>query len=138
MSETIESVLDQIAVVFSATDEALNEWSGEGNLQFPALLGMIAIKLNWTDKQLREADPLIRFYIRRHPDWHVTRGAHGGIMRATEKQKKEAAKAAKEAAKIQMKAALEAKVVAMAANPPSSSIDNEDEDLDEDDLFLDA
>jgi hypothetical protein len=142
MSETIESVLDQITVVFAATDEALNEWSGEGNLQFPALLGMIAIRLNWNDKQLREADPLIRFYIRRHPDWHVTRGAHGGIMRATEKQKKEAAKAAKEAAKIQMKAALEAKTAALIANTisnssTSSNDDDEDEDLN-DDLFSDV
>jgi hypothetical protein len=71
--------------------------------------------LNWDEKQLREADPFVRKYVRSHPDWHVTRGAHGGIMRASEKQKKEAAKAAKELASKQMKDAIEAKAAAAQA-----------------------
>ena len=90
-----ESACDDLRPIFRATNEALSEWTGEGNLQFPKLLEMLALKLNWGEKQLREADVLVRWYVRRHPDWHVTRGAHGGIMRASEKQKKEAAKLAK-------------------------------------------
>jgi hypothetical protein len=72
-------------------------------------MGMLAVKLNWDEKQVRENDPIVRYYVRNHPDWYVTRGAHGGIMRTTEKQKKEAEKTAKTTVKEQMKAAIEAK-----------------------------
>ena len=112
MSNTVQTVLDKLASLFQVTDEVLGEWANgnkEGNLQFPILLGMIAVKLNWDEKQVRENDPLVRFYVRLNPEWYVTRGAHGGIMRATEFQKKETAKAAKAAAKAQMQAAIEAK-----------------------------
>lgn len=115
----IQSVLDELTQLFISTDQALSEWSGEGNLQFPVLLGMMAVKLNWDEKQVREADPFVRKYVRSHPDWHVTRGAHGGIMRMSEKQKKEAAKAAKDQAKKQMQEALEAKAAAEAAKAGS-------------------
>jgi hypothetical protein len=121
MSNTVQNVLDKLAPLFQATDEVLAEWTGEGNLQFPVLLGMMAVKLNWDEKQVRENDPLVRFYVRNNPDWFVTRGAHGGIMRATEKQKKETAKAAKEAVKAQLQAAIEAKT----ASAPIISADSE-------------
>ena len=110
MSEVIQAALDRLAEIFTITDEVLNDWTGENNLQFPVLLGMIAVKMNWDEKQVREADPLIRFYIRNNPDWYVTRGAHGGIMRSSDKQKKELAKANKEAIKKQMQAIIDAKV----------------------------
>jgi hypothetical protein len=110
MSEVIQAALDHLAEIFTITDEVLNDWTGENNLQFPVLLGMIAVKMNWDEKQVREADPLIRFYIRNNPDWYVTRGAHGGIMRSSDKQKKELVKANKEAIKKQMQAIIDAKV----------------------------
>jgi hypothetical protein len=110
MSEVIQTTLDRLAEIFTITDEVLNDWTGENNLQFPVLLGMIAVKMNWDEKQVREADPLIRFYIRNNPDWYVTRGAHGGIMRSSDKQKKELAKANKDAIKKQMQAIIDAKV----------------------------
>lgn len=113
-NDTIQKVLDELVPIFQAADTALNEWTGDGNLQFPVLLGMMAVKLNWDEKQVREADPLVRIYVRRHPDWFVTRGAHGGIMRSAEKQKKEAAKLAKDIAKKQMADAVEAKLAANA------------------------
>jgi hypothetical protein len=112
MSNTVQAVLDKLAPLFQTTNEVLTEWAAgasEGNLQFPVLLGMMAVKLNWDEKQVRENDPLVRFYVRNNPEWYVTRGAGGGIMRATEKQQKDAAKAAKEAAKAQLQAAIEAK-----------------------------
>jgi len=104
-----EKVLKNMDELFDLTNETLNEWTGEGNLQFPTLLGKMALKRNWDEKQVRRNDPFVREYVRNHPDWYVTRGAHGGIMRASERHKKEAAKAAKDAVKQQMRAAIEAK-----------------------------
>jgi hypothetical protein len=115
MSKIVQDVIDKLSPLFQATEEVLNDWKGDGNLQFPVLLGMMAVKLNWDEKQVRENDPLVRYYVRNNPDWYVTRGAHGGIMRSTEKQKKEVAKLAKEAAKAQVLAAVEAKVAAATA-----------------------
>jgi len=129
MSNTIQSVLDSLNTLFAQTDQVLSEWSGEGNLQFPVLLGMMAVKLNWDEKQVREHDPIVRYYVRNNPDWHVTRGAHGGIMKASDKQKKDTLKSAKEAAKAQMQAALEAKVASAAAasNPVTDVADDFDQ-----------
>ncbi len=110
-----QKVLDELSQLFDVTDNALIEWTGDGNLQFPALLSKMAIKMNWSDKQMREADPFVRKYVRSHPDWYVTRGAHGGIMRASEKQKKEADKAAKDLVKKKMQDEIDAKVAAQAA-----------------------
>ncbi len=110
MSDTIEKVVESLSVIFKATDEALNEWTGEGCLQFPNLIGTLALKLNWNEKQVRENDPIVRYYIRNNPNWYVTRGAHGGIMRVADKQKKEADRQNKAALKAQMKADIESKV----------------------------
>ena len=115
-NDVTQKILDELVQLFAITEEVLNEWTEEANLQFPVLLGKIALKLNLDEKQLREADPFVRKYVRNHPDWYVTRGAHGGIMKATEKQKKEAAKLAKELAKKQMAEAIEAK----AADDPAA------------------
>jgi len=110
MNNSIQTTLDELTTIFNTTDEVLSEWNQPTNLHFPVLMGMIAVKLNWDDKQLREADPIVRFYVRKHPDWYVTRGAHGGIMRVADKQKKEDARLAKSTIKEQLKAAIEAKV----------------------------
>ena len=110
MSNTRQTVLDDLNEIFAITDVSLNEWSGEGCLQFPNLLKDMAIKMNWNEKQLREADPIVRFYVRKHPDWYVTRGAHGGIMRVADRDKKEADKQAKLAQKAKVRAETEAKL----------------------------
>lgn len=115
-NDTSQRVIDDLLPIFQATEQALNEWSGEGNLQFPVLLGMIAVRLNWDEKQVRENDPFVRKYVRNNADWYVTRGAHGGIMRASERQKKEALKAAKEQAKKTIEEALQAKELAAKSN----------------------
>lgn len=110
----IQSFLDGKIPMLLAVDEFLGAWNGEGCLQFPTLLGSIQAKLGWDDKQLRANDPIIREYIRNHPDWYVTRGAHGGIMRMSEKQKKEEVLAAKIKAKAELNAILDAKAKAEA------------------------
>jgi hypothetical protein len=127
-NDTVKSVLDNLEAIFTATNDCLNDWKGDGNLQFPALVGMMAVKLNWDEKQMREADPLIRYYVRKHPDWYVTRGAHGGIMRTTEKQKKEAAKSAKASAKDQLRAQIEAKASTLSA---TTTVDSSSDDSDD-------
>lgn len=114
-SSNHQSFFDSKEPILQVVDEVLNEWSGEGCYQFPALLGQIKLKMNWTDQQLRANDPIIREYIRNHPDWYVTRGAHGGIMKSTEKQKKEELRLAKEKAKAELTAQLEAEVAAKKA-----------------------
>lgn len=111
----MKEVFDELTPIYQATEQSLNEWQGEGNLQFPILLGMIAVRMNWDEKQVRENDPFVRKYVRKHPQWHVTRGAFGGIMRKDAKDKKEADKAAKELAKQQLKEAVEAKAAAILA-----------------------
>lgn len=131
MSDPIQIAMDRLTPIFKVVDEVLGEWSkdpkSEGCLQFPVLMGMLAVKTTWTDKQARENDPFIRWYVRNHPEWHVTRGAHGGIMKAEDKQKKEAVKIAKLAAKADMKAALEAELAAKKAAPvvDETAIDSE-------------
>ena len=109
MSNAIQSVTDQLVIIFKAADEVLNSYEGDGNLQLPFLMGMIAVKMNWSEKQTREADPIIRYYVRNNPEWHVTRGAHGGIMRNSNRQKKIGDQATKLALKQQMKAYIETK-----------------------------
>lgn len=135
----IQSFLDAKVPMLLIVDEVLNEWSGEGCFQFPALLGQVQLKMGWNDdeegkKQLRANDPIIREYIRNHPDWYVTRGAHGGIMRSAEKQKKEAAKAAKAKATAETNAQLDAivaaKKAAMASATPTPSITDASVDAD--------
>jgi hypothetical protein len=132
--ETINSVSEQFTALCKSVDEVLSTWSGNTNLQFPILLGMIAVKLSWTEKQARENDPIIRYYIRNNPDWHVTRGAHGGIMKSEDKHKKDALKLAKDAVKKQVQDMLDAKVAQIMAAPPSTeSLLNEDDfDFEED------
>lgn len=131
-NSTKEKVLKDISDLIDATDDALNGWSGDGNLQFPVLLGMIAVRHNWDEKQVRRADPFVREYVRNHPDWYVTRGAHGGIMKSADKLKKEAAKLAKDLAKKQMQEAIEAKAAAEAAKVSAEAPVESDLDVSED------
>lgn len=126
MSEAVDTNLEKIRAIWKATDEALAEWTGEGNLQIPILLGMIAVRQHWDEKAVRDADPFVRFHVRNHPEWHVTRGAKGGIMRKSDKDKKEAAKMAKDIAKRQMADALEAKVAGAENTTPAQDSSDEE------------
>lgn|SRR5579864_6617099 len=104
----IQNFLDEQIPYLAIVEEVLNEWTGEGCLQFPTLMGSVQLKLGWDDKTSRAKEPIIREFVRNHSTWYVTRGAHGGIMRRAEKQKKDAERAAKEKAKAELTAAIEA------------------------------
>lgn len=112
MSDSIKTRLSELSSLFEETDLVLNEWTSASCLQIPALVSTLALKLNWDAKQARENDPLVRWYIRNHPDWYITRGAKGGIMKREDKQKKEIAKQALLDVKAQLKAELDAKLAA--------------------------
>lgn len=111
MNSLYTKMLESLSSLFSNIDSSLEEYDWENNktLQFPTLLASLAVKMNWDEQEIRRNDPLVRFYIREHNDWHVTRGAHGGIMRMSDKAKKEQSKSAKNAAKEAARAAVEAK-----------------------------
>ena len=112
MSDSIKSRLSELSSLFEETDSVLNEWTSASCLQIPALVSTLALKLNWDAKQARENDPLVRWYIRNHPEWYITRGAKGGIMKREDRQKKETAKQALLDVKAQLKAELDAKLAA--------------------------
>lgn len=111
MNKTIETVIENLTAVYVATEEALGTWTSEESLKFPTLMGMLAVKLNWDEKQVRENDPLVRHYVRHNSEWTVDRGAKGGLQRvAVKNAKEEAQKATKAAAKKAVRDAVEAKV----------------------------
>lgn len=120
----IQSYLDNQAPILLVVDEVLNEWNGEGCLQFPTLMAKVSAKLLWDEKQIRAKEPIVRDYVRNHPDWYVTRGAHGGIMRAAEKQKKEAEKAAKAKVRAELEAEVAKKAAEAAAQTATPAADN--------------
>lgn len=120
MSDPVSNTLENLRAIFQATDSALAEWTEEGNLQLPKLLAKMALRMNWNQDQIREADPFIRYYLRNHPDWCITRGAHGGIMRKADQLKRDAVKIAKEQARQKVEAANAAKKAAELAAPDSA------------------
>lgn len=142
MNRNIQTQIDELTPIWTATDEVLDDWKGEGCLQLPILMGMLAVKFNWSDKQMRENDPFVRRYLRHHDKWHVTRGAHGGIMRLSDKQKKDAEKEAKDLARKQVETAVAAKAAQMtaaslvASTAPVTTTEADDEEIDDDDLDL--
>ena len=127
MTTEIKEYIARLAVefdqLFDAAEEALNEWEAsnvKGNLQFPTLLTTLTVRFNWDEKTMRENDPIIRKYCRKHPKWYVTRGAKGGIMRRSEWDEKNAVKVAKEQAKAKMLEAINAKAQAGSDTAPDS------------------
>lgn len=110
MSNTKSITLQDLQSIIDATEDALNEWQGNGNLKFPDLVSSVAIKLGLDEKQAREADGIIRFYVRRNENFHVTRGQKGGIMRSSDRDKKLKAKETRAALKAEMKAKIDEKV----------------------------
>lgn len=120
MSNMVEVIMKKLSVVFEAAEDELNAFDGNDRLQVPALVTKVALKLNWDEKQARELDPLVRFYVKNNSNWHVSRGAKGGIVRASVKEAADLAKASKEALKNQMKASLESSPVV----PLTDVVDN--------------
>lgn len=124
MSDPVETFLDSQRPMLKIVNEILDGWKGEGCFQIPQLLLSVGARLNWNSIQLRNNDPIVRAYLRDHPMWYVTRGAHGGIMPRAEHDKRETNKAAKEEAKRSLKATLEAKATQASVAVP---VDGQDD-----------
>jgi hypothetical protein len=123
MDQTIDNNIETVRSIWTTTQQFLEEWfedKPEGiKLAIPVLIGMMAVQLGWDEAKSRQVDPFIRYHVRNHPDWYVTLGAGGGIMRASEKHKRDAAKTAKADIKKLMAEAIAAKT----AKPLASTDD---------------
>jgi len=101
----IDTVLENLKPVFVAANELINEFyeaNPKEKLQFPILMEKMAFKMNWDEQETRENDPIVRAFVRKSGDWVLVRGAHGGIMRASDKKKKAENKAQINEAKLEL------------------------------------
>jgi hypothetical protein len=119
MSDAVESFLNQWKPILTLVDEVLGEWNGEGCYQVPGLVKLLSVRLNWDSETARQSDPVIRAFLRNHPVWYITRGAHGGIMLRAEHQRKEAIKVARDKAKEELKAAVKLRLESQSATSAS-------------------
>jgi len=110
MSNSIQSFFDQLKPALQLVEDRLAEHTGEESLQIPTLLNSVAVKLLWSEKEIRVNDPIIRQFIHTHPDWYIARGAKGGAQRRSVKNKKDAELLARAQAKAEVSAALDAKM----------------------------
>lgn len=122
MHSHIQTCMDFNLSVFTATETALGEYTKEENLQFPKLVSMVAKRLSMDVLAIAEIDPIVRRYVRTHPEWRVSRGAQGGIMRLSVWQKKQGAKADLEAAKKAVLAQVEAKTKGVQPAPSTLTL----------------
>lgn len=83
-----QETLNNIGNIFTTTDEMLAAWTEEGKLPVPTLIGRVSSKLGWNDKQYKENDPIVRYYLRRHDNYKVALGAYGGIERLADFEKR--------------------------------------------------
>lgn len=114
MSEQVKKATQNAEAIFTATEEALqNDWNQTGKIQFPTLLGMVLVRLNATADAAVEVDTYMRNFVRKHPSYHVSRGAKGGIELMSAYDKRQANKAAVEAAKVSVREKIDAKVASM-------------------------
>lgn len=110
MSNSVLTVTEHLSKVFTCIDSIFEELQPQGTLQFKTLFGMVVAKLGLSDSQMRELDPVARYYIRNNPTYYVTRGAGGGIGLASVKAQRDSETASRESIKKKLKADLEAKL----------------------------
>ena len=122
MNNVKESV-DFCESIFKETEAALSEHKGNENIQLPALHAIVTSRLNVPPHKIKEVDPFMRFYVRNHPDYHVTRGAKGGVEKMSSFLKKESDKEAKESAKKVVAAQVAAKTAPAPASVAQTNVD---------------
>lgn len=96
----IVKITNHLQEIFLATEAALDDWKGEGCLQFSVLFKMVGIKMGADDDQVKLYDPIIRFFISQHSQYSSRRGARGGVIRIEDKLRMEKAKKEKETRKV--------------------------------------
>jgi len=131
MSEAIKLVLEDLESVFSVTESILEEYDSNIRLQVPVLVEMVATKLKLDEKQKRLYDPVIRLFLKKHPDWNISTGAKGGIERVSDKLNRENNKKQKAVVKSQLKAQIEAKAIDIITTPQLDVSQTPESDLDD-------
>jgi len=118
----------ELSPLFKVVDDLLGDWDYEKCYQLPTLMMNIKDQMKWVgkegDKQFRAKDPIIRDYIRCHPTYYITRGAHGGVQLRDKKDKKEALAEAKKKAKEEISALIDANIAKKNAAATSTGEDN--------------
>ena len=109
-SSNVQSFLDSRQAILEEVERELDDWKGEGCFQLPKMMELMEARFGWTETQTRSNDPIIREFIRTHPAYALTRGAHGGIARRADIQGKIDLKQAKKRAKEELSKALDAKI----------------------------
>lgn len=131
----IDANLELVKTVWETTDECLKDHDySKSNLQFPDLMSKIVLKLELDEKMAREMDAIVRFHVRRHSDYGVTRGAHGGIVCLATKRAKEEAKLEKLKAKNEMAEQIQKKIESLKAQKEVSPVDSEEKTLEEENV----
>lgn len=123
---TINNIFDSVDKVCNASVTATTK------LQFPMLLSKVGEELNslnFDAKQIKEAEPLIRFYIHNHDTFCSSRGRSGGVELKDAKTTRDADRAAKDAIKAQLKDVIDAKMAAATHSPFPLDADEVDEDV---------
>lgn len=136
MNDNINKTLEQLHKIFVSVEEILTAWTEPGNLQVSTLLRKLAVKMNFDEKQIHHIDPFVRFYINNNTNYSIVRGAHGGITRIVDQQKKESMRLAKETVKKTMTDMLEAKINILATSDIAPQVENLKEDQFTEDYIL--
>ena len=106
--------------VYALGIKVLEGWKFESNYQFPELVKSVTKELNLTDERdLKEVDAHVRYFVRKNPNYKAKRGAHGGIALASTEAQREAAKAARLQAKADAAAKVEATLAASTSSTPA-------------------
>lgn len=123
------TALQKIEQLFTQTDEALSELH-DASLFFPNLMEFMATKFQWNVKELREYEPVIRFYVRNHNDYEIKAGIKGGIKKRTEKSVKVKTKPKySSVAMEQVQAALNAKLASKTFTDLKEELSDDLDDL---------
>ncbi len=110
MADNIKEFYEKKAVpLFNIVEEVLNLHNFEiiPYVQVPKLLSDMALKLDWTDADIQSYNGVVRWYLRSHQKYMITKGAKGGIILRAAREAKLAAQNAKDIEKEKMRKAIE-------------------------------
>ena len=135
----VQNYMDsELSPLFKVVDDLLGDWDYAKCYQLPVLMMNIKDQMKWEgkegDKQFRAKDPIIRDYIRCHPVYYITRGAHGGVQLRDKLDKKEALVEAKRKAKEEISALIDANIAKKNAAATPALDEGEDTGSDADEI----
>ncbi len=111
MTTPIDNFLDFSRSICQEAQKILDEHNFKENLQIPHLHLAVVARLKILDADhMKDADSIIRMFVRHHGGYGITRGAKGGIMPIAKMQAKQALKDKKEQLKQELMQELEIKI----------------------------